>query len=65
MMFGDNQVTVEHKKDGWYISWKYTDRRILSLLDLADDAISRAEAVENKYNAAGGKKVKKSKGVRM
>ena len=62
MMFGDNQITVEHKKDGWYISFKYTDRRIIGLLDLADAAIYKAEMVENKYNNAEDKH-KKPKGV--
>jgi len=64
-MFGDNQVSIEHKKDGWYISLKFTDRRIISLLDYADAAIYKAEMVENKYNNNEERKSKKPSGVRM
>lgn len=64
-MFGDNQVSIDHKKDGWYISFKYTDKRIINLLDYADAAIYKAEMIENKYNTDEGKKRSKPSGVRM
>ena len=67
MMFGDNQVTVDHKKDGWYISFKYTDKRIIKLLEYTDIAIFNAREIENKYNNGDGKIKKPSIpiGVRM
>lgn len=67
MMFGDNQVTVDHKKDGWYISFKYTDKRILNLLSYADKSIEIAKKIENKHIEDKKTKTKKKDnlGVRI
>jgi len=66
-MFGGNEVTVDHKKDGWYISFKFTDKRILSLLEVSKDAIMLAcdtEMFFNVCNDSGKNNIcKKRKGL--
>ena len=49
-MLGDNVVNVDHKKEGWFISFKCTDKRIFKALDIAIAGIYKCQLAEDNAN---------------